>query len=360
VSEASIAMVLAGGVALGAYQAGAYVAMPGELRRKVRWLAGSSIGAVNGAILAGSAAPADALSRFWDEAARADPLPVPPTMRDAAWARPYSWLNVAATRLLGRSGLFTPQVLPLRRDALGLYRLDGMRRALDRHVDFARLNGGETRLSVAATDLATGEQVVFDTGRGDRIDADHILASCGFLPDFEPTEIAGRLLGDGALSANAPLEAVLRDEGDLGALTVFVIDLFARDRGPPRSLTEANEVRLDLLLASPTHRALDLLEREDGLRRQLATALDRLPAQAAEAPELAAATRAARRDALRILHLSYRAGPAEAGSEKQFDFSRASIDRRREAGQADMAEALRLLAEADGAAGWTRIAVTRR
>jgi hypothetical protein len=28
--------------------------------------------------------------------------------------------------------------------------------------------------------------VLFDTGKGDRIGLDHILASCGFLPEFAP------------------------------------------------------------------------------------------------------------------------------------------------------------------------------
>jgi NTE family protein len=66
-------MVLAGGVALGAYQAGAYAAMEEQLRDRVGWIAGSSIGAVNGAIIAGNAPGhrVDALERFWEEAGRA-------------------------------------------------------------------------------------------------------------------------------------------------------------------------------------------------------------------------------------------------------------------------------------------------
>jgi len=75
-------------------------------------------------------------------------------------------------------------------------------------IDFDLLDNGEARLTVAATDIETGELVLFHTGRGERIEADHLLASCGYLPEFAPVEIGGRLLGDGGLAANAPVEAL--------------------------------------------------------------------------------------------------------------------------------------------------------
>ena len=61
------------------------------------------------------------------------------------------------------------------------------------------------------------------------------MASCGFLPDFAPSEIGGRLLGDGAFTANAPVEFVLADRTGDEDLILFVIDLFARDTGRPAS-----------------------------------------------------------------------------------------------------------------------------
>jgi hypothetical protein len=51
-------------------------------------------------------------------------------------------------------------------------------------IDFGRLNSGEVRLTIAAVDLATGDVVLFDGPQGDRIDMDHLLASCGFLPEL--------------------------------------------------------------------------------------------------------------------------------------------------------------------------------
>jgi len=88
------------------------------------------------------------------------------------------------------------------------------------------LNTGEIRCSVATTDIETGEMVLFETGQGAAMKMEHVLASCGFLPDFPPVEIEGRLLGDGGLSGNAPIEALLDKTEELR--TVFVVDLYPR------------------------------------------------------------------------------------------------------------------------------------
>jgi predicted acylesterase/phospholipase RssA len=53
----SIALVLAGDVGLGGYQAGAYEALHRESSTAVCWVAGSSIGSVNWALIVLSVAP---------------------------------------------------------------------------------------------------------------------------------------------------------------------------------------------------------------------------------------------------------------------------------------------------------------
>ena len=55
-AEETIALVLSGGIGLGAYQAGAYAALHAEEKLQPHWLAASSIGAVNAAVIAGSPA----------------------------------------------------------------------------------------------------------------------------------------------------------------------------------------------------------------------------------------------------------------------------------------------------------------
>jgi NTE family protein len=108
-----------------------------------------------------------------------------------------------------------------------------MRDRLNSLIDFGRLNSGEVRICVAATDVETGDPVFFESGK-DEIGMDHLLASCGFLPEFA-VEIGGRILVDGGLSVNAPFDRVLEEDTPQG-LKLFVIDLYARDGYRPSSL----------------------------------------------------------------------------------------------------------------------------
>src|SRR3954470_16693046 len=82
------------------------------------------------------------------------------------------------------------------------------------------------------------------------------MASCGFLPEFAPVDIGGRLLGDGGLSANAPIEALANDAAKG---LVFVIDLFARDGERPRSLEDALARKNDIMFGNQTMQRLKLL-----------------------------------------------------------------------------------------------------
>src|SRR5215207_2161837 len=97
----------------------------------------------------------------------------------------------------------------------------------------------------------------------------HLLASCGFLPDFSPIEINGRLLGDGGLSANTPVEAVLDQTAEEGAHICFLLDLFSPAGHRPRTLEDAAARRWDLLFGSQTRRVLKRVEREHRLRSDL-------------------------------------------------------------------------------------------
>ena len=182
-------------------------------------------------------------------------------------------------------------------------------------IDFDLLNSGEARVSVATTDIESGEPVIFDTAAGDRIELDHLLASCGFLPEFAPLEIAGRLLGDGGLSMNAPVEVVLEEPGSPPPY-VLVVDLFARDGSRPTSLEAALARKNDLTFSNQTILRLEAFER--GRKAAGATGPAGPP----------------------VFYLSYRAVPEEAGPEKMFDLSRQTAEDRWQVGCLDMREAL--------------------
>jgi NTE family protein len=346
-----VSLVLSGGVALGAYQAGAYAALHDHEDLRPRRLAGSSIGAVNAAVIAGN--PSDErvgqLRAFWD-ALTVEPGPFQPPWlgpwREGPWRHAHSWMSVVQTRLFGRIGVFQPRIPEmLTGNVTSLYDLAPFRGQLERFIDFDRVNGNDPRVTVVTTDVESGQAVVFDTGRGDRIGPDHLLATCGFLPDFPPVEIDGRLLGDGCLVANAPFEAALLDAEDGADLVCFAVDLYSPEGARPTTLEEAATRRWDLLFGNQSRERLECLEREYRLRSALGRMAARLGPEHRKDPELERISKEGIARTLTLLHLSYRAPIHEAGPEKAFDFSRESLADRWETGFHDMAEAVRIAAD---------------
>lgn len=338
-------IVFSGGVGLGAYQAGAYARLHEAEGLRPDWLAGVSIGAVNAALIAGNAPKhrVERLRRFWDGAASA-PAWRPPLLDAGPFRHAYNWMSVFQARVLGSPGLF--RLRP--GSGLGghgfpsLYDLEPMRRMIEDLVDFDRLNGGEMRVSVVAADVASGDEVVFDTAHGARIEADHLLATCGFIPEFPPVAVDDRVLGDGALIANTPIDLVLRSE-EAQDMLCFVLDLFARDGVTPNSLEASAARRADLMFSSQPHYALKAGAREARLRAAIARLGERLSPEVAADPDIAPILAEGSARAATLLYLSYRAPAEEAGPEKQFDLSRATLADRWEAGSLDMAKALRVL-----------------
>ena len=275
------ALVLSGGIGLGAYQAGAYAALHGHEDLRPQHIAGTSIGAVNAALIAGGPAESriERLRRFWARAAtEANPFVTPwvAPFFATSWRHASSWMSALQTRLFGRSGLFTPRLPDLLwQKQPSLYDLRPLRATFDEFVDFDHLNHGDIRVSITTTDARTGEAVTFDTAARDGIGPDHILASCGFFPDFPPVGIGGRALADGGFSSNAPVEAVLGD-ADGADVLCFVLDLFSAQGSPPRSIEEGASRQWELLFGNQSRDKLRLLEREHLLRgavRQLARRL---------------------------------------------------------------------------------------
>lgn len=308
----ALTLIIGGGVALGAYAAGAVAALT-EAGQRCDRIAGSSIGAVTAALIAGGP-PEGAASRlcaFWSAVATTRTAPVL-----EPWRELWNWASALGSRVAG-SGMFVPRTpFDLTSEVPSLYSSAPLAALLARLVDFDALNDGTTQVSVVATDLESGLPVTFDTARGDRIGVEHILASSGMPPEFAPVRIGDRMLGDGGLSLNVPVELLLAGRAPAQAV---VIDLFARDGTIPRTLIAGLERRTDLLFASPTWRALALIEQLASVRGA--------------------------QEGTQVVVLSYRAPLHEAGSEKLFDYARPTLAERWAAGAQDAAAALELLAE---------------
>jgi NTE family protein len=318
------ALVFSGGVGLGAYQAGAFAWLH-EQGVAPKWIAGSSVGAVNAVLAAGNPPEKriSALRTFW--------LSGEPPFQNffrpfttTSWRHVQNWMRVIETRLLGARGHFRPRILTQAFEPFSsLYDLTPMRQRLEQLVDFDLLNAGAIRCSVATTDIETGEMVLFDTGRGSRITLNHVLASCGFLPEFPPLEVEGRLLGDGGLSGNAPIEAILEGGEDLR--TIIVVDLYPRDGARPKDLETAIARKTDLVFGNQTYLRLEAYRRELLLREEIARLRDHATVRK------------------RVVLLSYQPTAEEAGSERPFDLSSDSVQQRWRSGEADMECALDLI-----------------
>src|SRR5258708_29978427 len=185
-----IALVLSGGGALGAYQAGVYAARE---NRGVRpnWIAGTAIGAINGAIIAGNL-PHERVLRlrqFWQELSR------------RAAARTGHGVGGALRRLLAScAARWRGETLDRGRED-AVVQTGELRELIQRAVDFERVNSGAVRLVLGAVNLITGAETYFDNDRH-VIGLDHVLASTAF-PGLPPVVIDRQRYGGRAGSGAA-------------------------------------------------------------------------------------------------------------------------------------------------------------
>jgi len=292
-----IALVLQGGGALGAYQAGVFEGLA-EAGIEPHWVAGISIGAINAALIAGNAPElrVERLREFWQTVTAPPLLPATPPSWQAAAAHgqpmartALGWLEATRALFEGQRGFFTPRVpspvfsLDAAPDVLGHYDTAPLAATLERLVDFDRINAkGGMRLTVSAVNVHTGNNELFDNRRGPwagRIAAAHILASGALPPGFAAVQIEGDYYWDGGLVSNTPLATVLEDEPRCDTLA-FQVDLWSAVGPLPRNLLDVEERGKDIRFSSRTRAVTRQLERERHLRRVLREVMAQLPASA--------------------------------------------------------------------------------
>src|SRR6266436_3745922 len=189
-----VALVLQGGGALGAYQAGVYEALA-EAGIHPDWVAGISIGAINSALIAGNPPErrVDRLRAFWEGITTGwswfDWANVP--KGDAA-RKSLNQLYAGFALVAGAPGLFAPRYPPPwlyppgSANATSLYDTSRLRATLERLVDFDRLNAGDTRLSIGTVNVRSGNFVYFDT-QTHTIGPEHIMRAAHCRPGFPPS-----------------------------------------------------------------------------------------------------------------------------------------------------------------------------
>lgn len=320
-------LVLQGGGALGAYQAGVYEGLAAADEHP-DWVAGISIGAINAALIAGNPPEkrVTQLRAFWEKitaGVTADPwLPGDQVRAMFNTASAY-W-----TAAVGVKGFFTPRIPPPSfyppgaPEALSVYDTAPLKATLETYADFDLINARKTRLSVGAVNIRTGNFAYFDN-MTQRIGPEHIMASGALPPGFPPVVIDGEYYWDGGLVSNTPLQYVL-DHEHTHDLTVYQVDLFSAQGALPRSLEEAAEREKDIRYSSRTRMNTDASIRERKLRAAFANLVKKLPKSFDNDPDLAFLKAATQENALTVVQLIYRDKPYEGGT-KDYEFSRKTM-----------------------------------
>lgn len=335
-------LVLQGGGALGAYQAGVFEALC-KNQTQPAWVAGISIGAINAALIAGNPVEQRVarLREFWSLVSSSTTLSTLPHDNTAREA--FNEASATQGMLFGVPGFFKPRFPPaplqLRGtlQAISYYDTTPLRQTLERLVDFDLINAGPVRLSVGAVNVRSGNFAYFDSSK-QRIDARHIMASGALPPGFAPVEIDGEFYWDGGLVSNTPLQYVL-DQPAQRRRVVFQVDLFAATGELPSTLAEVTEREKDIRFSSRTRLNTQHAINEQRLVKVARRLLNKLPAELRDDPDVLALTKLHSPPGVDVMHLIYRSKHYESQS-KDYEFSRLSVDEHWACGLADMSQSL--------------------
>ncbi|WP_432711169.1 patatin-like phospholipase family protein [Paraburkholderia acidicola] len=347
----SIALMLQGGGALGAYQAGVYQGLD-EAGIRPTWLAGISIGALNTAIIAGNA-PEHRVARlreFWETICQpAFGPPLPPFVEHALFnstdtvRRAFTAMQAMGAIVEGQKGFFVPRFPPPLPTVSGspqtasYYDTTPLKATLERLCDFDRINARELRVSVGAVNVGTGNFAYFDNTRM-TLRAEHFVASGALPPGFAAVEIDGEYFWDGGLMSNTPLYEVVQTTPRQDTLA-FQVDLWSALGPVPDSITDVQGRMKDIQYSSRTRLVTDMLQRSQRFRHVLREVLDRVAPEHQDdrwckvAEDLACSKR------YNVIHLIYRQKEYE-GQYKDYQFGLSTMREHWDSGLEDIRRSL--------------------
>jgi NTE family protein len=337
-----IVLVFQGGGALGAYQVGVYRAMH-EAGIEPDWIIGTSIGAINAALIAGNK-PENrlaALDAFWKR-----------VEQDKTW---HGWLpttqmsqslSIMNTVMSGIPGFFTPnhqalygQHVTLSAEQAGYYSTAPLEKTLNELVDFSVISQKKPRLTVGAAHVTTSSMKYFDSREID-IGVKHILASGALPPAFPAVRIDGELYWDGGILSNTPAEAVF-DDTDRKSSVIFAVHVWNPNGQEPRTMWEVTHRQKDIQYSSRVANHITRQVETHRLRHAIAELVEHMPEQLRQSQsikELAGYGCLTRMHVVRLL-----APRLESEDQtKDVDFSPEGIAQRREAGYQDAKAAIEL------------------
>ncbi|WP_206951752.1 DUF3734 domain-containing protein [Trinickia acidisoli] len=347
----TVALVLQGGGALGAYQAGVYEGLH-EAGILPNWIAGISIGAINTAIIAGNA-PKDRVSKlkaFWDTVCQpAYGFPLPPAVEHAFFdsstpvRTAFTTMQALSALVDGQRGFFVPRMpppLPFVSGTPGTaswYDTAPLKSTLERLCDFDRINSGETRVSIAAVNVGTGNFAYFDN-QHTKLRAEHFIASGSLPPGFAATEIDGEYYWDGGLMSNTPLSEVIQASPRRDTLA-FQVDLWSAQGPVPTNLTDVQGRMKDIQYSSRTRLVTDMMQHSQRFRHVLREVLTRVAPEHRDDPWCKLAEELSSSHRYNVVELIYRDKEFD-GNYKDYQFGLSTMNVHWSSGLRDIRESL--------------------
>lgn len=249
-----IVYLLQGGGALGSYQVGVCQALL-ENDCHPDWVVGTSIGAINGAILVGNK-PEQRIAKlreFWDRIS----CPIPGFMEfgDNIFLEKFqNYLYSQWIATYGQPNFFKPRIYnpfflqDTTPDKISFYDTSELRKTLKKVINFDLINEKKIRLTLGAVKIKGGQAVRFDNFHQE-IGPEHIMASCALPPGFPAIKIDGEYYWDGGLSSNTPFAVVLEEKVPQ-KLLCFIVNLFSYPERVPSSLMDIFKCKKEIEFAS--------------------------------------------------------------------------------------------------------------
>lgn len=335
-----VVLVLQGGGALGAFQGGVYEAMH-EHGIEPDWIIGTSIGAINGALIAGNAVERrlERVKEFWRRVSiSAPPLPLPSRMVDQFFSS-FSILaggvpGFFSPRPLGWQGIYSDAGV----DRASYYCTEALEKTMSDLVDMNVLNSRRPRLTVGAVNVRSGAMRYFDS-RDENLTLDHVRASGALPPYFGAVRIDSEPYWDGGIYSNTPIEAVLDDRPRRDSL-IFAVQVWqpAAANEPP-SIWEVLARQKDIQYASRDMSHLKRQRQIHRLRHIIRELSTLLPQEQLQRPEVQELVAYGCGTTMHVVHLQ---APPVAGENhtKDIDFTPRGIRTRWDAGYADTLNAI--------------------
>ena len=346
----SIALLLQGGGALGAYQAGVYEALA-EADIAPDWVGGISIGAINGAIIAGNTPEnrVGKLKGFWEHLT-SNPVwnefsAFEPFVKNGGEAVHAFWnqMSASVSMFAGVPGFFSPNLVspffspPGTPGATSYYDTSGFKKTLEKFIDFNILNTDGVRYTTSAVNVRSGNFTIFDT-LTHKIGPEHVMASGALPPALPAVDIEGQKYWDGGLISNTPLQWVM-DEASKDTL-IFQVDLWNSRGNFPKDMMAVMTRQKEIQYSSRTRAVTDSFKKAQALRHAFAELYGKLPEDLKQTEEAKLLYSKSDFNVYNLVHLIYRAHKYE-GFSKDYEFSRMTMEEHWSAGYHDTVRTLR-------------------